>query len=177
MSFISKALSSVHLGGISNLWRGMGIQGLIRASASKKSRKFLGYLGAAGSVVSGASAMGAFSGAGAAGGSGSGALTEFGTGAGQDASLTALNGGAAAAGTGPAAASPSWMKYARMGNSVLQNQQDTQNPAPQASALQAPASDALVVPQKKSFIGTALTALQTGRPQSMGGADAPTALQ
>lgn len=199
MSFISKALHSAHLGVIPNLWRGLGIQGLIRASASKKSQNVLKYMALAGGAVSGASALGAFgggaAGAGAGGAGGAGGLTEFGVG-----DLSALGGTsgelgmaadtAGAAGLtdmapsaaanvnalgGTGAKAVPYMKYARMANSVMQssNKQDQQpDDFAKTPALSAPASDATAVPQKKTFIGTALTALQTGRPQQMGGADA-----
>lgn len=135
MSWLSKGLSDVYLGGISNLWRNSGIQKLIENSAGQKSRKFLGYLGAAGGLVSGASALGAFglgSGGAAAssGGLGSG-LTEFGTGAGQT-PLSAL-GGAETYSTPiieatRASGTPSWGKALQMGGQAGFGQNSQQPP-------------------------------------------------
>lgn len=136
MSWLSKGLSDVYLGGISNLWRNSGIQKLIENSAGQKSRKFLGYLGAAGAGVSALSAAGAFglgSGGAAAssGGLGSG-LTEFGTGAGQT-PLSALGGATesyspAMIEATRASGAPTWGKALQMGGQAGfgQNQQQPQ---------------------------------------------------
>jgi hypothetical protein len=188
MSWLSKQLNSTGLGGINQVFHPVndafkGVSGTFDKFAhqwdvgGRNDKFWKPFEAGVGIAAGGLGGMAMGGGAGAAGSQG-GALTEFGTGPGQDASLTALNGGgassAASGGTASAPKSSPKGSFIRTAlNALKQGGGGQQQPMPmQPPQAPPPDSTALPPPPDASLaLRTNLSALQNVQPQQVGGAD------